>query len=114
MPKPEILNRTSADVMALYDRLSKGSVGDTITYDEMAEIIGRSCKPGSHGYPAQYSARKKCVRENGLVWEPLKDHSGLKCLDAKEVLMLSAKDQRRIGRGARRARAKLSCIDPTH
>lgn len=111
--KPEILNKTSADVIALCDKIAAGKVGDILTYDELSALVGRSVKPGGPAYPAMYSARKRCLRETGLVWEPLKDHTGLKCLDAEEILKLGASDMKRIGRGARRANRRLGCVDPS-
>lgn len=111
--KPEILSRQSAEKLALFDRLKIGKIGDIVPWHELEAVIGCPVRSGSPGYQSLYGARKKVLREVGLVWEPLADHSGLKCLNGQEVLMLGVSALKRIQRGARRANFKLSAVDPT-
>lgn len=110
--KPEILTRASADKLALVEVLKSGKPGDTVTYDALAKVIGRSVRANTPGYSPLSRARWYCIREMGIVWEPLADHSGLKCLSDTETLTLGSHALAGIRRKARKANAKLGAIDP--
>lgn len=111
MNKPEILTRASADKLALYDRLKTGKPGDTIAWAELEAIINRPVRSGTLGYEPLRRARWKCVKEYGIVWEPISDHSGLKCLNDAEILKLGAHALTSLRRKARRANIKLASAD---
>lgn len=111
MPKPEILNRASADKLALFDRLKTGKPGDVVTWDELAEVIGRPVKAGTLGYEPLRRARWKCVRDLGVVWEPVSAHDGLKCLNDSETVALGVHALGAIRRRARRSNVKMAAVN---
>lgn len=110
--KPEILTRSSADKLALIERLKIGKPGDTVTYEELAAVIGRSVKSSTPGYAPLSRARWNCIREHQVVWEPLADHTGLKCINDAELLAQGSHALTHIRRKARRANVKLSAAKP--
>lgn len=108
--EPAILARGTAEKLALFDKLKAGKVGDVIEWREFEALTGRSVRQGP-SYLSLWKARRKCLEELGLVWEPLSNRSGLKCLSPQETLTLGVAALKRIQRGAERAIVKLNTID---
>ena len=66
----------------LYDRLSRMQPGETITYQELEDLIGMPVQShlSTAGYGYLGTARNMCLNENQLVFRPITD-KGLECLE---------------------------------
>jgi len=111
MTEPTIISKYSSDVLILTEALSSKNKGDVLTYDELSELVQAEVRSGGRGYQALYRARTKCITDHSKVWEPLSDHTGLKCLTDKEILSLEPKALKSIRRKARKANHKLVTAD---
>jgi hypothetical protein len=65
-------------------RMKDRHPGDTVTRDEMAGIIGRSCDVGTLGYGNVNSAIRHVESNYGLVWRWSKTSQAWRCLDDNE------------------------------
>lgn len=86
------------------ERLKKGQPGDTVTRDEMAQVIGRDCATGTLGYGNVCSAIRHVLREYGIAWEWAKDLQAWKYLNDDERVTAT---EGQIHRGRRRAKHGL-------
>lgn len=63
------------------NRLKDGKPGDTVTRDEMSQVIQRSCSPGTLGYGNVNSAIKHVLTKHGVAWKWSKPLQSWVCLD---------------------------------
>ena len=63
------------------ERLKAGKPGDTNTREEMAEVIGRSCRPSQLGYGNVLSAINRVEIDHGIVWRWDRGTRAWVCLD---------------------------------
>jgi hypothetical protein len=70
----------SPDVLALQDRLRQLAAGETITYDELAALIGRDVRPESPDYSKLHRARRRALVEDRIVTDAVA-RVGVKRLD---------------------------------
>lgn len=99
--------QTSIDVQMIYDRLHKANTGDTVSYADLTELIGRD---------VQDRARYILLRALDLL---RRDHNyvfgtvrrvGVKRLADGEIVGSAASDVASIRRKARKAASKLTCV----
>jgi hypothetical protein len=110
------LAKMSAYTSRAIERMKTGQHGDTITPEEMAEIIGRRCRSNEPGYPNVASAIKHVESNHGIVWRWNKGEQVWRCLNDSEKVACTGgylkEARRKIRRGGRVSRtvdeAKLS------
>lgn len=101
----------SVDSQTIYRRLVQLQPGEVITYDTLAELIGRNCTAGHSGYGNLYTARKKALNENQMVFGPVQG-IGIKRLDDAESVSASRDQLNRSRTAARSSRRIAATIDP--
>lgn len=88
--EPETITEATLDhrpgIMGIHasravERLKAGKPGDTITREEMAEVIGRSCRPSQLGYGNVLSAINRVEIDHGIVWRWDRGTRAWVCLD---------------------------------
>jgi hypothetical protein len=111
--EPKHIGQPSVDAQMLTKRLKKMSAGDTVTYEELAKVIGT--KPGDAKFKAYLrTARNAVQRDAGLVFEPMSGDDrgvGLKCLTDSEKVELPSVALRRIRRTATKTARKVATSD---
>lgn len=100
--------RLSSDSKALAEKLLTVSVGETITYQDMSAIIGRSVQ--SIGRGALETARSIVQREKRIVFGVIRG-VGLIRLNDSEIIDLADKAREHSRRHARRVVKKLICVE---
>ena len=63
------------------EALKAGKPGDTVTREQMTEIIGRSCHPSQLGYGNVNSAINRVEIDHGIVWRWDRGTKAWVCLD---------------------------------
>ena len=110
---PMHIGQPSVDSQLLAKKLATVKPGDTITYEQLAEVVSlRTNDPKFKGY--LLTARKMVLRTNALVIEPLGGDDrgvGLVCLSDEQKVSLATPVLRRIGRMTRRAARKIITAD---
>ena len=86
------------------ERLKTGKPGDTVTRDEMAQVIGRDCSNGSNGGGNVRTAIKRVLREYGIYWEWVKGIQAWRCQDDDEKVTA---EEGKIRRSRRQAKGSL-------
>ena len=104
-PRPTF--QMSIDTRQLYERLKQASVGETVTYQELSEIVGRDVR--GRAYSNLLSARRRCMRQDAIVFGTVQK-VGLQRLDDGGVVGTAEGAMSRIRRQARRAGITLSCV----
>jgi len=98
----------SIDVKLLVDRLQKTTEGDTVTYDELSELIGRNIQVNRH---LLQSARKSLRRNEGILFDCI--HStGLRRMNNSDIVCkVTTQPFKRIRSTIRNAGKDMTCID---
>lgn len=96
----------SVDTRLIYQEAVKFKVGDIITYEAVAKIVGRPVD-GSFG-PLQ-SALRRARKNEGMEFGSITG-VGYKVLSDEEIVASSTRDIERHHRGARRAARKLANV----
>lgn len=103
----KVVGEASIDTRFLYQRLAQMSVGETITYKELNDIIGSDVQGQARS--ALTSARKICERENNKTFGVIYNE-GLKCLADEEIVNTSVAAVEHIRRTSRRTIRRLGCV----
>ncbi len=112
MTELEVLQRgCSAGTTRAYNRLKEGVVGDMITREEMAAVIGFPCETGKRGYANVCTAIAKVLRECGIVWQWDRSQRAWRCLDPTERLSLARTFNSQAKRRLRRSTNVAETID---
>lgn len=101
----------SVDSQTLYRRLIQASVGEVITYDELTALIGRNVRPKEKGYANLYTAKKRALNENQIVFGPVQG-VGIKRLDDAETVSASRCHLHKSRTAARYSRRIAATVDP--
>jgi hypothetical protein len=96
-----------ADARLLMQHLSKSSIGQIVTYDEMSRVISR---PVSGASTSLRTALKRLLRDSGMVFGVVQG-TGFKRLDDAEIVAEGGKATDIIRRRARRAIERQSKAD---
>lgn len=97
----------SADTRIIYKRLASAQVGDTISYAELSELVGRDVQ--TSGRNTLNSARRMAMREDRYVFG-VKIGVGLVRLDDSSIVDSGASGAVRARRAIRRGARVLSCV----
>jgi len=100
------IRELSIEAKLLYQRMRTMKPGDTLTYEEMSEIIGRSIQQVRH---VLYTARKMAEREDLLTFGTITSE-GIRCLNTSEIISTGDTAIRHIHRTARRAARRFNCV----
>jgi hypothetical protein len=98
----------SIDTKLLVDRLAKVQPGETITNEQLSEVIGRDVRNGA--YSCLYSARAIVQRDHQVVFGTVRG-VGLKRLGNTEIVNSGRGDLDRVRRTMRRAAKKMTAVD---
>jgi hypothetical protein len=98
------------DATTLMAVLRNCPIGETVTYEEMAQAIKRSARAGHSGYGSLVTARRLLERDEGVVFEAVTS-VGLKRLDDTGKLKSCTGMVAGIGRRCRRVRSRLKAVD---
>lgn len=99
----------SVEAKLLHQALKAVAIGGTITWTELAHIIGRPVTAQQKGYGALQTARKRALVDDGLVFEAV-HKIGLKRLNDSEIVATGTHSIDRIRRIARRGTQKLLSV----
>jgi hypothetical protein len=105
-PSPRPRFEASLDARILYDRLSKAEVGDTLTYKELSDLIGRDVANGARG--VLNTARRMAIREDRIVFGVI-TAEGLIRLGDSDIVAAQETQISRVRRLSRRALRSLAC-----
>ena len=95
----------SVDTLLVYDRLKKVLIGETITYSEIDQAIGRI-----HSYGMLYTAKKKLQKEDSIVFSTIRG-VGIKRLADADIVNSSSMSFDKIKRATTRERGRLQAVD---
>ncbi len=105
----QTIARISAFTSRAIERLQTGKPGDTVTADQMRDVIGMDCRSRDKGYSYVRSAIHHVESQHGIVWAWDRDGDQWKCLDtqskAESVDGFIKQARRRIRAGLRRGKA---------
>lgn len=104
---PRPLGLMSIDTKTIYERILKASIGETVTYEELEKLIGRSVR--ERGTWLLLSARRRALNQDGLVFGTVAK-IGIKRLSDTEIVAGSEDDVHRVHRQALRGMRKLTAI----
>ena len=94
----------SAETAILRDALLAAPIGDVVTFDELAEAIGRNVRTAARG--KLESARRVCERDHNAVFETVRG-VGLRRIPATEAAGLGAGARKSITRTAKRGLRRM-------
>jgi hypothetical protein len=97
----------SADSLFFRDRIRKMAVGDIVTDEELATLVG---KPYKLVQSAFYSAKRAMQRDDKIVVSRILK-TGWQRLEDADIVKASEKHSARIRGGARRGARELACAD---
>lgn len=95
------------------DKLSKGKHGDTITREQMTDVIGRECSPGTKGYGNVNAAIKHTITNHRVTWAWSRASQAWLCLDDAERVTLANVKRKNAARQARRGISVCQSVDET-
>lgn len=95
------------------DALHKGRPGETITADEMAQIIGRDCRSQDKGYTNVTSAIRHCLTHYEILWQWQRGEDHWKCLNDEERVAYVLNQNKRAFRASGRTLKVAATIDET-
>ena len=98
--------KLSADTSFLTQRLRRAVIGEVITYADLSKEIG---KPVHGATPALHSARRILLRDEQMVFDPIRGH-GLKRLSDHEIVNTGPRITRRLHRAANRGVRVMAAI----
>lgn len=105
MSKPPSF-QLSADTRFLVQRLQKATVGETVTYEQLGQEVG---KPVVGGMPALQSAKRVLRRDFEMVFAAI--HGvGLKRLNDVEIVGTAASTSKKLRRTAQRGVQTLTAV----
>ena len=96
------------DTIAIEARLRQLSVGETITWEELAAAIGCDCSPGSEGYSRLASARNSLLNDRIVIGCII--GVGLKYLSDSDIAEVSGKEVKKVRRASRKSLKKLASV----
>lgn len=99
----------SVDARLLQQRLKIVPVGETVTYETLAAVIGRECRPQHKAYGALTTARARAQRDDGMVFDAV-HRVGLKRLTDVEIVAGGAAVIERVRRAARKGTRRLLAV----
>ena len=102
--KQFIFNRSYIGTVAT-NMMMAGKVGDVLTIEAIEQAGGGKLNPG-----VLASARKRCAKQTGLVWEIIRGARAIKCCNGSEVLGITESYVERIHRAAKRGKEKASLV----
>jgi hypothetical protein len=98
----------SVDAQEIYKRLVKLAEGETITYQELSDIIGRDIQKHRN---CLYTAYKMALKENRMVFDTIRDE-GIRRLKNDEIPnVIGTYSITRIRRTSRRGATKIVAAD---
>lgn len=103
----KVFPKISLDSQMLYDRLAEAKPGETISYAELTDLIGRDVQTEAYGCLA--TARRKARNHNRKVFGTLAK-VGLKCLEDAEIVDSGYRSLTTVKRRARDGLKKLICL----
>jgi len=92
------IGEMSVDARLLLQELTKASIGQTVTYEQLQEVIGRDVRRGG-GYAALAAARRAALRER-IVFGTI-SKVGIKRLDDAEITRTVSGSVHKISRRVR-------------
>lgn len=99
---------TSSDARFIAQLLAKAEPGETVTYEEMSEAIGRDVRRFAR--PALYTALRQQVRES-RVFESVPNEGYKRLTDEQVVATQAANGLSRISRTARRTAQRVQAVN---
>lgn len=102
--------KISIETKLIIDLLKDLPEGSTVSYEEIAEVISRSARPGSKGYSHLTSARRILIRDYSVVVDA-EPKVGVRICTNDEKLVVSGRDIKRAHRAVRRSGQKLDAVD---
>lgn len=106
--KKPFIGEASNDVKLLVEKMSKTSIGDTIQYDEMTQLVGRDIKKNRHLIE---SARRILMRHHSMVFRCVMNEGYKRLDDSTVVDTVNSDRKKRIRKQARFAVLELSAVD---
>lgn len=110
-PKTPHISQMSAFTARAIERLKAGKPGDTLSRDEMTEVIGRRCDTGSPGYANVSTAIRHVQNNFGIVWAWNTGEKVWRCLNAAERVGLSGHHQKKAAKSVRRSIRVIETVD---
>lgn len=102
-----VIQQLSIDAKMIYERLIASSVGDTITYSELSELIGRDVQRTGRG--ALVTARRRARNIDRMVFGTVRT-SGLTRLSDAQIVETGEGALSHIRRAARRGAQTVLCV----
>jgi hypothetical protein len=109
MEKKSIPER-SVDTQFLLERLLETDPGETITYEELTDLIGRDVRPGGDAYPNLFSARRIAQHDHRIVFEAVRK-VGIVRLRDDAIVRTAPGSIQRARRAALRGSKVLACVE---
>lgn len=106
--KKPFIGEATSDALMLVDRLKKVSAGETASYRELSQLIGRDITVYRH---IMESARRILLRDHNMVFRCVKNEGYRRLDDAQVVDVVSVDRKKRIRTQARHAISELSCVE---
>lgn len=104
----KVIPELSVDVRVVFDRLVQMRVGETITYADIKDLIGRDGQNGGRSVIA--SARRKALNEHRMVFEPVRNE-GYKRLSDADIVNTAEHDMGKVHRATRRGARRIAVVD---
>ncbi len=102
-----VIQQLSIDAKMIYDRLIGAGVGDTVTYTELTNLIGRDVQDKGRG--ALITARRRARNIDRMIFGTVRD-VGLMRLSDAEIVETGEGTLRHIRRTARRGAQTVLCV----
>ena len=102
--KKKTIAEISVDARLLHQRLQSVGVGETVSWEELSQVIGRDVTAGSKGYGPLSTARKRALNDDGMVFDAI-PKVGLKRLTDAEIVNTGQATVDKVRRAARKGRA---------
>jgi hypothetical protein len=103
--------RRSVFTNSLIEKLQVAEIGDIITDEELTKICGKDTRPNQSGYGNLKSAIDYVLRNNGKVFERIRDANAIKCLQDKEKIVSIDNDLGLVNKRAKKLVRKTKTID---
>ena len=101
------INELSIDTKTVYDRISKAENGETISYSELSQIIGRDIQQVARCN--LNTARKMCHRDNDMLFDVIRN-VGIKRMDDEAIAKSGTKNLTKIKRISKKSIRELSTV----
>lgn len=99
----------SVDARLLHQRLKTVGIGETVSWGDLAKIIGRDVTAGNGGYSALTTARRRALMDDGMVFDAVLK-VGLKRLSDQDIVATGQATVDKVRRAARKGNRRLLSI----